>query len=170
MSIYAKQLEDENERLRQMLSEAQYQLDRQEGNPLRVSLELLIDASLKHQKKVFDYPNKFIRWSELVELKIDLPRQIGLSTSIVQAAAKFFTEVDILHPYTNLKTVDSLVGNCVVRHHASVNNFIGRKVSCVIVDPWSVMYGGVEQRWQDIKDKIMSRFDNDKLNLLIMVG
>jgi len=169
MSIYTKQIEDENEHLRQKLAEAQEQLDREAKNPLEESLKLLIDASIKHQKKMFANRG-FFRSSEVCELKLELPRQIGLSTSIVNAAAKFFTEVDVLHnPGYSIRKHDLREG-CTVRNHASVNNFIGSRVSCVIVDPWSVSYGGWEQGWADIKDKIMSRFDTDKPYLLIMVG
>lgn len=170
MSIYIKQLEDENEHLRKRLAEAQEQLDREAANPLEESLKLLIDASIKHQKKMLA-KRGFHRNSELCELKLDLPRQIGLSTSIVNAAAKFFTEVDVIHlPIPDRNQKNTQIGSCIVHHHISVNNFIGRRVSCVIVDPWSVMYSGREQCWSDVKDKIMSRIDMDNPYLLIMAG
>jgi hypothetical protein len=168
--VYVKSIEDENERLKQKLAESQLYLDRVEDNPLEESLTLLIGASIKHQKKTLT-KRGFHRNSELCELKLGLPRQIGLSTSIVNAAAKFFTEVDVLHvPSHRFTTANSLVGSCIVYHHATVNNFIHRQVSCVIVDPWSVMYDRREQDWQDIKDKIMSRIDMSNPYLLIMAG
>jgi len=170
MSIYTKQLEDENEHLRQKLVEAQEYIDRVGDNPLEESLRLLIYASIKHQKKILA-DRGFFRSDEMCEIKLNLPRQIGLSTTIVRAAANFFDEVDVLHVPQNAKREgDARIDRCMVRHHASVNNFIGRKVSCVIVDPWSVVYGNTIQDWQDIKDKIMSRFDKDNPYLLIMAG
>lgn len=170
MSIYTKQLEDENEHLRLKLAEAQEQLDREAKNPLEESLKLLIEASIKHQKKIRSTKAVFRRNSDLCELKLRLPRQIGLSTSIVNAAVKFFAEVDVLHnPGYSVQKYDLREG-CIVRHHASVNNFIGMRVSCVIVDPWSVIYGEQSREWYDIKDKIMSRIDMDKPYLLIMAG
>lgn len=167
---YTKRVERANEKLREELVEAQQQLDRISDNPLEASLRLLIGASLTHQHKIFKN-RKFQRLSEIVELRLCLPRQMGLSTSIVNAAAYYFNEVDVLQPPLQRPST-ILNGICTVRCHSSVNGFIGRKVSCVIVDPWTGLFGGREgeNSWQDIRDKIMSRFDASQPYLLILAG
>lgn len=168
---YVKAVERDNEKLQQMLADAQSKLDAIDRNPLEASLTGLIACSLNQQKRLRE-KRTIIRCDESTEICISLPRQVGISTAIVAASAKFFDRIDIVHngPYRQA----AQVGNATVYYHRSVNDFIGQRVSCVIFDPWRYMYspsgahGG--QEWNEVKDKIRSRFDGDKPCLLIMAG
>jgi hypothetical protein len=94
-SDYIKQLEESNHILQEKLDKAQNIVDRIHDNPLEESLTLLIEASLKHQKAARKI-SRIIRINEIAEIRLFLPRQIGLSTCIVKACQKFFDEVHIL--------------------------------------------------------------------------
>jgi hypothetical protein len=157
-SDYIKQLEESNHILRERLDKAQTIVDRLHENPLEESLTLLIEASLKHQK-VARKISRVIRTNEISELRLFLPRQIGLSTCIVKACRKFFDEVHIL---------DTTMSGRDKNKHKSVND-IPMDVSCIIVDPWSVKYSK-SRDWNAIREKLWDKFDKTKPFLLILAG
>lgn len=153
---YIKQLEASNQILQDKLDKAQNIVDRIHDNPLQESLTLLIDACLKHQRVMLKKP--VLRVNEFAELRLNLPRQIGLSTCIVKACDNFFEEVHILDTTGNYRT----------NTHKSVTN-IPRQVSCIIVDPWSVKYS-CSRDWSEIKEKLWAKFDKTRPFLLILAG
>jgi hypothetical protein len=157
-SDYIKQLEQANNILQEKLDKAQKVVDRIHDNPLEESLTLLIEASLKHQKAARKI-SRVIRTNEISELRLFLPRQIGLSTCIVKACQKFFDEVHIL---------DTTMSGRDKNKHKSVND-IPMDVSCIIVDPWSVKYSG-NRDWAEIKEKLWNKFHKNKPFLLILAG
>jgi hypothetical protein len=129
-----------------------------DDNPLQESLILLIEASIKHQRGMRE---RFAinRISDHAEIKLFLPRQIGLSTCIVKACQKFFDKVHILDTTHNYNKPNT---------HKSVND-IPMGVSCIIVDPWSVKYSG-NMDWAEIKEKLWSKLDKSKPFLLVLAG
>ncbi len=150
---YIKQLESSNHILQEKLDKAQNVVDRIHDNPLQESLTLMISACFKHQKNVLG------TMEEIHELKILLPRQIGLSTCIVKACEQFFKEVHILDTTKNYTKTNT---------HKSVTD-IPRDVSCIIVDPWSIKYSG-SRDWNEIKDKLWRKMDKTKPYLLVLAG
>lgn len=157
---YIKQLETSNHILQEKLDKAQNVVDRIHDNPLQESLTLMISALLKHQKNVLKSARNVIdRIDEIHKLRIFLPRQIGLSTCIVKACEEFFKEVHILDTTKNYNKTHT---------HKSVTD-IPLDVSCIIVDPWSVKYGG-SRDWNEIQDKLWRKMDRTKPYLLILAG
>ena len=158
---YIKQLEASNYILQEKLDKAQNVVDRIHDNPLQESLTLLIDACLKHQKKL-RANNRTIRFEEFAKLNIYLPRQIGLTTCIRRACEFFFDEVHTLTFHPSLVTKANNI-------HRSVTD-IPNGVSCVIIDPWS---GISKQRGTDIDsivEKIYGKLDLSKPCLLVLAG
>jgi hypothetical protein len=166
---YTRSVEKANEKLQQELDEARKIADRYTINPLESALTLLIDECLKQQKRL-SLQNAITH--ENVILRIDLPRQIGLSTSILRSASKFFTDIHIIHttPFwrANKPVID---GVTVYNHGCSSRNLDGYRLNCVIVDPWKHRYGGADYAvWTPQQTQILSRFDVSKPCLLILAG
>ena len=165
---YTQSVEKDNERLRQMLAETQLLTDRYTGNPLKISLTMMIAASLDQQKKLMQNGFGDAPAHERAIVRVGLPRQIGLSTSIVMAAAEFFTDIWVMH---NVRYPTHAHGDHAVQHFSDVNALRGRRVQCVIVDPWSVRFGGAGYTVWDITQRaILDSLDTCGPHLLILAG
>lgn len=159
---YIKQLEASNQLLQEKLDDALNIVDTIQVNPFQTSMILLIDSCLKHQARMLSVGVKFSGVYDLTELRISTPRQIGLTTCIVNACEHFFDTVHVLNTTVNISNTNTNTT------HKSVTS-IPNGVSCIIVDPWSLKYS--EQTiWYPIKQKLGNKFDNSKPFLLVLAG
>jgi frataxin-like iron-binding protein CyaY len=167
---YIKQLEDTNRKLQDNLDSALTLVDEMYGNPLESSLTLMISSALNQQKALKNMftSNDGNSFKQTKEIHLFLPRQIGLSTSILKACKKFFNCIDILHINGHV-IIDKSDGN-VVRRHISHNKLQGLRTKCIIVDPWSTLYGSNLLGWDEMKGQLCKSFDTTEPNLLILVG
>lgn len=169
--IYVKSLEKDNDKLRQRIADYEEKLDKISDNPLEESLRMLISISLK-QQKALAYRSKSFRILENSVIRIMLPRQSGISTSIVNAAASFFSVVNVLLP-ANYPRRNVKPKNSVIKYHTQVSEFTGIKTSCVIIDPWYSIRKSYPEgctAYPDVLKKIECSMDTSQPHLLILAG
>lgn len=165
---YIKQLEESNRNLQESLDKALKYVDEIYSDPLQSSLNLMIDISLKQQKELLKN-NNINTIKDAKEIHLFLPRQIGLSTSILKTCKKHFEWVDVLNIKKFQNNTIAASGNGV-RIHTKVESFRGLRTTCIIVDPWSFLYGSNLLGWDDMKRDLVTSFDTSQPNLLILVG
>ena len=167
---YIKQLEDTNRKLQDNLDSAITLVDEVYSDPLMTSLTFMISSALNQQKELKNIfkSNDSNSFKQTKEIHLFLPRQIGLSTTIVKACKKFFNCIDVLH--INGHIIGDPSDEINVRRHNSHINLQGLRTQCIIVDPWSMLYGSNLLGWAEMKSNLCKSFDISEPNLLILVG
>lgn len=162
---YIKQLEEANSSLQSRLDSAQKYVDAINDNPFRVSLNLMIKACIAHQEKATKGRRVF-RFDENRVLRIQTPRQIGLSTTLIHTCSLHFDNVHILE--ATIMGSNRTEKNIFT--HKSVND-IPNDVDCIIVDPWRVKFRNVSHSdWDSIQDKLVGKLNKQRPSLLILAG
>ena len=168
--IYCKQLEDDNENLKQKLSDAETIIDEY------TALDELEHITTALIKNILHYQKTRLRGASIssarrnvvddfMTLKLSLPRQIGQSTCVRKSALKFFNRIHIGLPWAASRQRDT---DPRISYHylSNAHNLHGiGYFECIIIDPWS------EKVKNNIGyEHIITRIDITKPGLIIQLG